>query len=154
MPARASCEAPDFVARNSMALRHGAWSPLRVDPPAAELVERIAPTVTWWMDCDMPAVWAWARCEARCELLTEWLGAKGSDLDGDENVRPAADLLNRLTKQAESMRSKLGLDPLSRARLGRDAAAGAVDLARLWSTEDDSGSETESLGPLGGDEDD
>ena len=123
--------------RNAGLLSQGAFE---ARSRATELVN-----VFRWMDCDMPAVWAWVRCEARCELLTEWLGAKGSDLDGDENVRPAADLLNRLTKQAESMRSKLGLDPLSRARLGRDAAAGAVDLARLWFSENDSGPEIESV---------
>ena len=57
---------------------------------------------------------------------------KGGDIDDiDETVRPAADLLARLSARCESMRSKLGLDPLSRARLGRDVAASKVDLAKL-----------------------
>ena len=47
-------------------------------------------------------------------------------------VRPAADLLSRLEVTAAAMRSKLGLDPLSRAKLGRDTAASQVDLARVW----------------------
>jgi hypothetical protein len=126
---------PDFEAGNTLALRHGAWSPRKIDPRAQDLVAQIAPTVTWWQDCDMPAVWSWARCESRIELLNEFLA--GRDLD-DEKVRPAAELLTRLESQAMGHRSRLGLDPLSRARLGRDTAAASVDLARLWATDSES----------------
>ena len=103
-----------------------------VDPLAEEMVAAIASTVDWWRPCDRPAVFAWARVEARVQLLTEWLADKGGDIDEeDETVRPAAELLTRLEKSAESMRS----------RLGRDVAASQVDLARLWAedagTDDD-----------------
>ncbi|HXN61400.1 MAG TPA: hypothetical protein VN886_13200 [Acidimicrobiales bacterium] len=131
---------PTATPGNTIAMRHGAWSPRRIDPRAQELVDAIAPGVTWWQPCDWPAVWAWARIEARVELLTEWLADKGGDLDADDTVRPAADLLTRLTVQAANMRARLGLDPLSRARLGRDTAAASVDLARLWAADDDEAS--------------
>jgi hypothetical protein len=129
-----------FKAGNRAALKHAAWSPRVIDPRARELVDSVAPGASWWTDVDWPAVWAWARCEARCELLHEWLAERGGDLDDEDNVRPAADLLARLTKQADGLRSKLGLDPLSRARLGRDTAAASVDIARLWASDDDEAS--------------
>lgn len=131
---------PQATPGNTLAVKHGAWSPRKVDPIARELVAAIAPTVTWWQACDGPAIWAWAQTEARCQLIAEWLADRGGDApdidDIEETVRPAADLLTRLTARCESMRSKLGLDPLSRARLGRDVAASQVDLARLWASED------------------
>jgi hypothetical protein len=50
-------------------------------------------------------------------------------------ARPTA-LLDRLEARAESLRARLGFDPLSRARLGRDTVASELDLARLWAAED------------------
>ena len=128
---------PPFAKGHVLSLRHGAWSPRRIDPRAQELIDSVAPGVTWWQDCDWPAVWRWAQTEARIELLTEWLADKGGDIDDDESVRPASDLLTRLSVQAMNMRSRLGLDPLSRGRLGRDVAASQVDLAKLWADDDE-----------------
>ena len=48
-------------------------------------------TVDWWRPADRPAIWAWARTEARVQLLTEWLAGKGGDIDDDGTVRPAAE---------------------------------------------------------------
>lgn len=121
-----------FGPGNEVAVKHGAWSPRRVDPLATEMVATVA-DATWLRPADRPALWSWARCEARIQLVVEWLEAKG-DLSDDGEVRPAADLLTRLEAQASGLRARLGLDPLSRARLGRDVAAQQVDLARLWAT--------------------
>ena len=80
---------PAAAPGNTLALR--SW---RLEPPqsrgprARELVERIALTITWWKDADAPASWAWARTEARCELIAEWLAEQGGDLHDDETVRP------------------------------------------------------------------
>jgi len=127
---------PPFAPGNAAAVRHGAFSPRKVDPLAEEIVQAIEGSVTWWRPCDRPSIWAWARTEARVQLLAEWLADRGDLDDVDDTVRPAADLLTKLEARAESMRAKLGLDPLSRARLGRDTAAGAVDLARVWAADD------------------
>jgi hypothetical protein len=127
---------PQATIGNELATTHGAWSPRRVDPLAAQLVDQFASDLEWLRACDRPAVWSWARCEARVQLLTEWLAERG-DLEDDGSVRPAADLLTRLETQAAGLRSRLGLDPLSRARLGRDVAASRVDLARIWASEAD-----------------
>jgi hypothetical protein len=140
---------PPFEAGNLAAVRHGAWSPRIVDPLAEELVAAIESTVDWWRPCDRPGVMAWARTEARCQLLAEWLADRGGDIDDEDEVRPAADPLTRLEARAESLRSKLGLDPLSRARLGRDVAASQLDLARLWAAEgtDEDGAEPDDPDP-------
>ena len=62
-----------FEPGNSVAVRHGAFSDRLVDPIAADLVERTAPTCDWWRPCDTPSVHAWARVEARIQLLSEFL---------------------------------------------------------------------------------
>jgi hypothetical protein len=84
-----------------------------------------------------PALWAWARAEAQVQLLTEYLAAKAEaagdgigDLD-DDRVKAAYLLLHRAEARAMSGRARLGLDPLSQARLGRDRAAAGVDMAQL-----------------------
>ncbi len=126
---------PPFEEGNVAALHHGAYSPRKVDPLAAEILAQTRQHVTGWRATDEASVWAWARTEARIQLLTEWLADRGGDLDDAGAVRPAADLLTKLEARAESMRGRLGLEPLSRARLGRDVAAQSVDLARLWAAE-------------------
>ena len=80
------------------------------------------------------AVQAWARAEARVDLVTRYLDDVGH-LDEQGNPRPAARHLVDLEASAAKRRAELGLDPLSRARLGRDVAATGVDLARLWASD-------------------
>jgi len=53
-------------------------------------------------------------------------------LDEQGLPRPAARHLVDLEAAAAKRRAEVDLDPLSRARLGRDVAATGVDLARLW----------------------
>jgi hypothetical protein len=127
---------------------HGAYHAATVDPVATALVESLG-------DVDYIAtvpefaasVWGWARAEAKVRLVTAWLDEHGV-LDEDGKPRPAADLLVRLEKMAAEARSRLGLDPLSRARLGRDVSATGLDLARLWQEQAAGGAEP----PQDGDE--
>ena len=104
---------PDFEPGNVVAVKHGAWSPRHVDPLATELVEQVTTSVDWLRPCDSSAVWAWARCEARVQLVTQFLMDHGGDLGADDATRRASDLLTRLEARAESLRSKLGFDPFS-----------------------------------------
>lgn len=140
---------PPFEPGNLAAKTHGAWSDRLVDPLAQEIIAEMTPVVTWWTPADMPTVAAWARTEARIQLITSWLGEQGGDLHDREvplgasghtltelgAVQPAAQHLSKLEARAESLRSKLGLDPLSRARLGKDVAGAQVDMARLMADE-------------------
>jgi hypothetical protein len=71
------------------------------------------------------------------ELLTEYLAGAGQETGdgvgdlGKDTVLSAYLLLHRAEARASTGRARLGLDPLSAARLGRDRAAGSVDMARL-----------------------
>lgn len=135
----------EFKAGNVAAVKHGASSPRMFEPRAVELAESLlalaaVPGSPVAYLCDVsygPSVAAWARVEARLGRLDEWLVGRGL-LDEDGTPRPAVTrLLDRFETQAANLRARLGLDPLSRARLGRDVTAAQVDLARLLSTDDD-----------------
>ena len=135
---------PSFARGNELAATyHGAYSPRRVDPLASELVEQLL------ADNDVaylraakwgPAVWAWGRCEARIQLVTEYLfdlvgSGRLGDLD-DPRVSAAYRLLDRFEAQAVQQRGRLGLDPMSAAKLGKDVALGrhadaATELTRM-----------------------
>lgn len=122
---------------NMLALKHGAYSPRKVDPVAADLVQAVLDepdTAYLQQPSYLPALWAWARAEARIRILEEWLEAhasQGGVLDVEGELLPAVRLLERVEKRAETLRGRLGLDPLSRAKLGRDEAAARVDFAQL-----------------------
>lgn len=127
---------PPFTPGHELSTRHGAYAPRKVDPLARELVDRLLddPDVTYLQaPAFRPAVWAWARAEAQVQLLTEYLEERGKGGVGDlanERVLSAYNLLHRAEARADRARSKLGLDPLSRARLGKDIAQGrAADMA-------------------------
>ena len=129
-----------FEPGHELSVQHGAYSPRKVEPLARELVDLVLADP----DCSAShapryrlALWAWARAEAQVQLLTEYL-AKAGDEAGDgvgdlerERVRSAYLLLHRAEARATTQRTRLGLDPLSAARLGRDRAAGAADTARV-----------------------
>jgi len=104
------------------------------------------------------AVEAWGRAEAIVALLAEWLS--GMDVEAaltevteseeterrskgktsrqlkSRRVASVVDQLHRHETRAMQLRARLGLDPLSRARLGKDVAASRLDLARLWAEQD------------------
>lgn len=131
---------PPFQPGNDLAVTHGAWSPRKVEPLARELVDAVLgdPDVR---HAHLPvyrfALWSWARAEAQVQLLSEYLAKRGEEAgDGvgdleQERVRSAYLLLHRAESRANTLRTRLGLDPLSRARLGKDVAAGQLDAARL-----------------------
>jgi hypothetical protein len=129
-----------FQPGHTLSTRHGAFSPRKVDPLASEMVDLILgdPALAYlqaphWR----PAIWAWAKSEAQCQLLEEYLARRAEEAGdgvgdlGDERVRSAYLLHHRASARAMSGRRQLGLDPLSAARLGRDKAAAGVDMAQL-----------------------
>lgn len=122
---------PPFERGNGLAVTHGAYSPRRVDPLATDLFEKIVTDLDYLADPSYrPALWAWARAEARVQLLSEWLDEHGP-LAEDGTPRPALAALYQFERLAAEARSRLGLDPLSRSRLGL-ATAQTFDLARHW----------------------
>lgn len=142
IPARGYSWEP-FAAGHTLTLRHGAFSPRTIDPLAAELIEGTIAEGGYLAEPDYrPAVEAWARAEARCILIDAWLQERGL-LDAKGRPHPAAEYALRLERLAAEHRSRLGLDPRSRAALGKDVSSTGVDLARLMaaSAERDGGDE-------------
>lgn len=122
---------------------HGAYSPRKVDPLAQELVDALLVDDTVPVYAKASAyraeLWAWARAEAQAQLVTEWLieaGESAANGVGDlssQAVHTAYLLLHRAEGRAASARTRLGLTPVSAARLGKDVAVGhaaSVDVAQ------------------------
>lgn len=134
---------PPFEAGNTAAVTHGAYSPRQYEPRAHELVEEMRGHLPWLTPAHRPALWAWAKEEARCEMVEQWLAARadldnaGGMLDDEGEVRSATKLLLRLQASVANHRKELGMTPLAAARLGRDTAAGQLDVARLMAALDD-----------------
>ncbi|WP_326830227.1 hypothetical protein OIE13_17010 [Streptosporangium sp. NBC_01810] len=135
---------PPFEPGHTLSTKHAAYSPRRVDPLAAELVDQaLADDAIPYLrqPSYRPALWAWGRAEARVQLLAEHLaeheagGCRGCDKCArwDEQLR-------KWESAAGTHRGRLGLDPASRARLGKDTASAQVDMARLLSGLDSEGS--------------
>jgi hypothetical protein len=122
---------------NVLAQKHGAYSDRVTDPDQKALVKFVIQEVGYLADPSYePAVCAWARHEARVLALSAYLDKHGP-LDADGVPRPALAALKDFERLAASARTRLGLDPLSRAQLGRDVTATKVDLARLMSEYED-----------------
>lgn len=128
---------PPFEPGNTLAMRHGAFTSRIVEPRAAELVAAVLdePDVAYLAAPSYrPALHAWARAEAQIERLTAWLNGRAPD---DEDAASARAQLERAEGRAAAARTRLGLDPLSRARLGRDVASARVDIAQVLADERD-----------------
>lgn len=131
---------PPFAKGNTLAeIVHGAYSPRKVEPLATELVTGVlADPDTAYLSAARwrPALWAWARAEAQVQLVSEYLAGEAQkagngvgDLEA-EHVRAAYLLLHRAEARATTGRTRLGLDPLSASKLGRNKAAAQFDAAR------------------------
>ncbi|MBP2370690.1 hypothetical protein [Pseudonocardia parietis] len=146
---------------NEAGLRHGAYSERRIAPLAAEVEQQARALPTWPSYLDepvyAPAVRAWARAEAVVELLWTYLAERDLDAalasttesttEAEESrgssrsrtstraTESALSMLDRAEARAAKARQRLGLDPLSRARLGRDVTAARTDLAQMLTAE-------------------
>ena len=121
-----------FKPGNEAAVRHGAWSPRRVEPLARELVDLVLadPDIGYLAAASYrPALWSWATAEVRAQLFSEALA--DHECTGCKRCAEWDERLRRWQTTAMNHRQRLGLDPLSRARLGRDVAAAQVDVAEL-----------------------
>ncbi len=138
---------PPFEPGNETARKHGAHSSTIVEPRARAVLAALEAEAPVWLHAvDRAALEAWARAEARCGILRDWVDERGL-LDPKGKPTGAAELLLRCERQAADLRGRLGLDPLARARLGRDtavaqaAAAGALDQIRATGAQTRAGRE-------------
>jgi hypothetical protein len=131
-PARGYSWSP-FQPGHELSMKHGARSPRKIEPLAAELVAGLLESRPE-LEAYPEAVWAWGRAEARCVLLSEWIASRGLIDPETDQPMPGLKSLLSFENQAANFRAILGLDPTSEARLAKeraDATRGAVDLERL-----------------------
>jgi hypothetical protein len=109
-----------FQRGHFLSIRHGAYSQRVIAPLAEQLIEDLLVDAP---DLAAPryrhAVSAWARAETRCALLTFWADQR-EIVDPEDGAEPRSRLLKELRSaesEAARMRSALGLDPTSHARL-------------------------------------
>ena len=132
---------PPFQAGNRLAVTHGATSPSRVDPIAHGYIAEIVsdPTTSYLGQARFSAaLWSWASAQAKVQLLTLWVDDMPIDVQtysGKGQTSPL-ELLRKWMATAQTWASRLGLDPLSAARLGKDVsqsrqASAASELTRL-----------------------
>jgi hypothetical protein len=119
---RPAWQRPPFEPGHELSTTHGGYSSRKVDPQATAIIERLREAEPSWIQVvDDAALAAWARAEARCQIVGDWVSEHG-ELDAKGRPTGAAVFLVRLERVAADLRGRLGLDPLSRARLGRDTA--------------------------------
>ncbi|WP_235367228.1 P27 family phage terminase small subunit [Rhodococcus sp. Chr-9] len=135
VPSVDSWQRPPFEKGNTLSLQHGAHSPRTVEPIAQQWVDIAREQAPYLRDPSYePALLSWARFEAKCDLLHAWIDEHGM-FDTEGNPVPAAKILDRYEGRAASLRATLGMDPVSRAKLQKDAAATKLDLAALMAQE-------------------
>ncbi|HMM49032.1 MAG TPA: hypothetical protein PKE32_05410 [Miltoncostaeaceae bacterium] len=114
-------------------MKHGAFTPAVRDPLAARMIAELLdePELEYLRQPQYrAAVAAWGRAEAAVYLIDKWVGDHGM-LDEEGTPTPAARYLGRLEGIAARARERLGLDPRSRADLGRAVTATRLDLAQI-----------------------
>jgi hypothetical protein len=108
---------PPFEQGNAVAERHGAHSERRWRPIAERLASDAVIESPWLgRPSFRAAVAAWSIAEAQCVLVDRYLNDHGL-LDDKGVPRPATALSDRLHRRAQHLRSQLGLDPSSMAKL-------------------------------------
>lgn len=111
--------------------KHGAHSDRIIVPIAAQIANDLMTELPYLRDPTYrEAVLDYARTVARVEVLEKWLDENG-EIREDGTVAPAATYLLRCRGHAASAASRLGLDPLSRAKLGKDVTSSKLDFAHL-----------------------
>ena len=140
---------PPFAPGNETAVVHGARSERHVGPLAAQIAAGLLADPDTPPHLHEPlftsAIQAWSRAEAVCRLLWAWIEGKDivtalADLatttEDEESsngkthrksvtrhMPSVLDMLRKYEAQAANLRGRLGLDPASAAKVGRDLAA-------------------------------
>jgi len=132
---------PPFAPGNQLAVTHGAFSAARTDPIAQRFVQEVVtdPNTAYLAAPRFAtALWGWAVTAARVELLSAWVD--GMDITVATNSARGQtsplELLRKWMATLQTQSARMGLDPLSAARLGKDVAQGrqadaAGELTRL-----------------------
>ena len=134
---------PPFAPGNSLSVKHGIASPSRRDPLAHGFIaEVLADPNTSYLSQPRfsSALWQWASAQAKVQLISTWIDDMTFEQSADsmDGQTSPLELLRKWMATAQTWAARLGLDPLSAARLGKDVAQGkqadaAGELTRLRS---------------------
>lgn len=123
--------APPLSPGHELSTKHGATSPRRVEPLAQAMVDTVLEHAPFLSEPSFDrALRAWARAEARCALLDDWLDEHGL-LDEGGAPRPAAEFARKQEELALKHRTRLGLDAASRATIEASLTGAAASRASL-----------------------
>lgn len=147
---------PDFEPGNTLAVTHGVHSERLVSPVAAMLKEQLLADPDLPEYLRQPqfahAVDAYCWAQGQCIKLREYVArleledaltdrtetSETEDRDGgsvtrrstSRRIEAAHEVARKYEVHAASLRAKLGLDPASAAKLGRNLAAARLDIAQ------------------------
>jgi hypothetical protein len=120
---------------NSAALVHGVRSEAVFSPVAEAIAgETLGSAPEYLGDVSFRfALRSWAEAEAQLLLYESWMEQlpQGARYTARGAQAPPVDLWRKLSAHAANLRKPLGLDPVSRVRIGQSLASQNVDLARL-----------------------
>ncbi|MFC7448669.1 P27 family phage terminase small subunit [Rhodococcus daqingensis] len=134
-PARGYSWEP-FKPGHTKSLKHGARSERVIAPLTAEIANGLMQNHERLQNpLYRETVLEYSRLLAQVEVLEAYIDEHGTIIEsGDKagKVQPAAEYLLKVRKQATNVADKLGLNPLANARLGKDTAAGQLDLTKIF----------------------
>jgi hypothetical protein len=118
---------PPFQPGHELSMKHGAGSPRKRDPIAQALAaELLLDESVAYLRAPRyaAAVQAWAVAEAKCALISNWVDSMPIEkaAESKQGQTSALELLRKWETTAQNHRSRLGLDPMSAAKLGKDVA--------------------------------
>jgi hypothetical protein len=124
-----------FAPDNKAAVVHGAQS-VAVFSPVAEAIaaEVVSCAPEYVSDASFRfALRGWAEAEAKLVLYETWMERLSPDQQNSARgaQAPPVEGWRKLSAHAAALRKPLGLDPVSRVRIGQSLASQNVDLARL-----------------------
>lgn len=119
-----------FSSGNGAALRHGAYSPLRLAPRADEIATELREIVPARTDADEPTVRLLALTLAQVEAASGYVAERGI-VDAKGKPQPILRHLGTMTNTAARLCDRLGLTPTARAALGLDLVRAGETLDAL-----------------------
>ena len=129
-----------FPPGHELSTTHGAFSPSKVEPRAAELVPVIYELHPHLDESrDALAVHRLAVTLARIERVDAWLAEQDDPVFADVargKAHRVFERVERWQRSATALERQLAMSPLTRAQLGITTAH-AMDLASLWAAEDE-----------------
>lgn len=120
---------PPFQPGHELSMKHGAGSPRKRDPIAQALAtELLLDESVAYLKAPRfaAAVQAWAVAEAKCALISNWVDSMPIEVaaESKQGQTSALELLRKWETTAQTHRTRLGLDPVSAAKLGKDVSQG------------------------------